>query len=175
MFDPSQNKFLKNAENIGSFVTYLFHIIFLFLIGIIIVYAAFHEALLMVEKGKFTLDDILLLFIYLELVAMVGIYFTTHRMPVNFLIYVVVTALTRLMIGYIGTHHKPTIELLIIPAAILVLALAVMVNKFGRSHLVEQPRLKGYDGDEAKVDNRKNAAHLAPVPGESIFPPAPKN
>jgi len=33
----------------------------------------------MVEKGHITIDDILLLFIYLELGAMVGIYFKTNR------------------------------------------------------------------------------------------------
>ena len=42
-----------------------------------------------------SIDDILLLFIYLELGAMVGIYFKTNHMPVRFLIYVAITALTR--------------------------------------------------------------------------------
>ena len=37
------------------------------------------EFLQMVEKGNITIDDILLLFIYLELGAMVGIYFKTNR------------------------------------------------------------------------------------------------
>ncbi len=36
------------------------------------------------------------LFIYLELGAMVGIYFKTNHMPVRFLIYIAITALTRL-------------------------------------------------------------------------------
>ena len=42
-------------------------------------WAAVMEFLGMVEKGNITIDDILLLFIYLELGAMVGIYFKTNR------------------------------------------------------------------------------------------------
>ncbi len=178
--DPGKLKVLKYAENVGNFLAYLFHIIFLFLIGVAILYAATLESFHMMGKGTFTINDILLLFIYLELIAMVGIYFTTHRMPVNFLIYVVITALTRHMIGTLGMSHdaahaEPTLSFLIIPAAILVLSIAVMVNKFGRSHLVEQPRLKAYELEEgSKPDTRKHADHLAPVPGESVFPPVPK-
>ena len=45
-------------------------------------------------RGVASAEDILLLFIYLELGAMVGIYFRTNRLPVRFLIYVAITALT---------------------------------------------------------------------------------
>ncbi len=177
--DPSTIKFLKYMENIGNFFAYLFHIIFLFLIGVAIIYAASIEAIHMLGKGTFSINDILLLFIYLELIAMVGIYFTTHRMPVNFLIYVVITALTRHMIGTLGATHdavhaEPTLSFLIIPAAVLILSVAVMINKFGRSHLVEQPRLKGYS-DTVEMPTGRNAGHIAPVEGESVFPPVPKD
>ena len=37
------------------------------------------------EEGYAKLKDILLLFIYLELGAMVSIYFKTHQLPVQFL------------------------------------------------------------------------------------------
>ena len=40
----------------------------------------------MVDQGGASIEDILLLFIYLELGAMVGIYFKTNHMPVRFLI-----------------------------------------------------------------------------------------
>ena len=178
--DPSKIKFLRYVENIGNFFAYLFHILFLFLIGVAIIYGAALESFHMLAKGHFSINDILLLFIYLELVAMVGIYFTTHRMPVNFLIYVVITALTRTMIGQLGATHDsahaaPTVSMLIIPGAILILSLAVVVNKFGRSHLVEQPKPIGDEPEEdKKQDARKHAKHLDPVPGESVFPPAPK-
>jgi phosphate starvation-inducible membrane PsiE len=81
--------------------------------------------------GRATIDDILLLFIYLELGAMVGIYFTTNHMPVRFLIYVSITALTRLLIADIQHEHVPTPGILIVAGGILLLAIAALVIRFG--------------------------------------------
>jgi protein PsiE len=47
------------------------------------------------NKGYALLKDILLLFIYLELGAMIGVYFKTHILPVQFLIFIAITALSR--------------------------------------------------------------------------------
>ncbi len=63
----------------------------------------------MMAKGFAELKDILLLFIYLELGAMIGIYFKTHRLPLQFLIFIAITALSRhlvLKVNYINieTH-----------------------------------------------------------------------
>ena len=48
-------------------------------------------------KGSALIEDLLLRFIYLEIGAMVGIYFKTNHMPVRFLICVAITAVTRLI------------------------------------------------------------------------------
>jgi hypothetical protein len=50
-------------------------------------------------KGRAELSDILLLFIYLEIGAVVGIYFKTARLSVQDLIYSAMTALGRILIG----------------------------------------------------------------------------
>ncbi len=63
-----------------------------------------------------------MLFIYLELGAMVGIYFKTNHMPVRFLIYIAITALTRLLISDIQHDHKADMDLVIITGSILILA-----------------------------------------------------
>ena len=83
----------------------------------------------MVGEGHASLKDILLLFIYLELGAMVGIYFKTHRLPVRFLIYIAITALTRLLTIDIKT--MPDQHILTITGAILILTLAVLLLRFG--------------------------------------------
>jgi phosphate starvation-inducible membrane PsiE len=108
-----------------------FHNLALFAIGGTIVWSAVHAFAVMMEKGAASIDDILLLFIYLELGAMVGIYFKTNHMPVRFLIYVAMTALTRMMISDIQAHHNPEMKILYIPGAILVLALATLVVRYG--------------------------------------------
>ena len=84
----------------------------------------------MVNKGHASIDDILLLFIYLELGAMVGIYFKTNHMPVRFLIYVAMTALTRLMIADIQHNHTPDDGIILVSVALLLLALAILVVRF---------------------------------------------
>jgi len=95
------------AESLGNLLVESFHYLALFAIGAVTAWAAVMAFLGMVEKGHITIDDILLLFIYLELGAMVGIYFKTNHMPVRFLIYVAITALTRLLISDISHHHRP--------------------------------------------------------------------
>ena len=62
---------------------------------------------------------------------MVGIYFKTNHMPVRFLIYVGITALTRLLVGDIAAHHRLDWGLLVVPSAILMLALANLVVRYG--------------------------------------------
>jgi phosphate starvation-inducible membrane PsiE len=84
----------------------------------------------MIRKGSPTIEDLLLLFIYLEIGAMVGIYFRTNHMPVRFLLYVGITALTRHLIGFVQHQETPDLGVLILAAAILVLALAVLVIRF---------------------------------------------
>lgn len=78
----------------------------------------------MVSKGSASIEDLLLLFIYLEIGAMVGIYFKTNIWPVRFLIYVAITAVTRLIIDLVNTTHEADMAILLMGVIILVLALA---------------------------------------------------
>jgi len=122
---------------LGRALVDCFQTIALFLLGATIVWAAAHEYWMMLDVGQVRLHDILLLFIYLELGAMVGIYFKTDRLPVLFLLYVAITALTRFLV--IDVKDLPTNQVLVITGAILLLALAVLVlqvvaSKFGGTH-----------------------------------------
>ena len=71
------------AESMGNLFVETFHYLALFAIGAVTAWAAVMEFLGMVEKGNISIDDILLLFIYLELGAMVGIYFKTKVYVTN--------------------------------------------------------------------------------------------
>src|ERR1051326_2764705 len=98
------------SELAGSLLVDGFHQLALFAIGAATVWSAVHAFFGMAANGRASVDDILLLFIYLELGAMVGIYFKTNHMPVRFLIYVAMTALTRLLIGDVQSHQPPQWE-----------------------------------------------------------------
>jgi protein PsiE len=121
----------KKIDRLGGALVDGFHYLALFAIGGAIVWSAAHAFIGMAGKGYASIDDILLLFIYLELGAMVGIYFKTNHMPVRFLIYVGITALTRLLVGDIATHHKLDWGIVMVSGAILLLALANLVVRYG--------------------------------------------
>ena len=84
----------------------------------------------MIQKGHASIEDLLLLFIYLEIGSMVGIYFRTNHMPVRFLLYVGITALTRHLIGFVQEQPNPDLGVLILAGSTLILAFAVLVIRF---------------------------------------------
>ena len=123
--------FNRHSQNLGNLLVDAFHYLALFAIGATIVWSAAFAFIGMTGKGHASIDDILLLFIYLELGAMVGIYFKTNHMPVRFLIYVAITALTRMLIADIQHNHTPTLGILMISGGILLLAVANLVIRYG--------------------------------------------
>ena len=76
---------------------------------------------------------------------MVGIYFKTNHMPVRFLIYIAITALTRLLISDIQHDHKADLDLVIITGSILILAGAILVVRFASWHYPSVIRNKEAD------------------------------
>jgi len=119
------------SDAVGKLLVDVFHYLALFAIGGAIVWSAGLAFLGMAMKGHASIDDILLLFIYLELGAMVGIYFKTNHMPVRFLIYVAMTALTRMLIADVQAHHRPDMGIVLVSGAILLLAFATLVIRYG--------------------------------------------
>ena len=115
---------------IGNLFVSLFHRIALFGIGAATVWSAAVAFLGMVSKGSASIEDLLLLFIYLEIGAMVGIYFKTNHMPVRFLIYVAITAVTRLIIDLVNTKHEADMAILLMGITILILALANAIVRY---------------------------------------------
>ncbi len=122
-------KSFNYIEKAGDVLVEVFHIIGLFVVGGTVVWSAIHAYIDIMQQTHAGLDDILLLFIYLELGAMIGIYFKTHRLPVSFLIYIAITALTRLLAIDIKTLPNETI--ITLTFAIFILTLAELVLRFG--------------------------------------------
>jgi len=115
----------------GNLAVESFHYLALFIIGCMVIWSAGHTVIDILTVKKFaSIDDILLLFIYLELGAMVGIYFKTNHMPVRFLIYIAITALTRLLISDIQHTHKASMDQVIITGSILILAFAILIVRY---------------------------------------------
>jgi len=141
-----------SADSLGNLCVEAFHYLALFGIGAITAYAAVMTFLDMLGKGGVSVDDILLLFIYLELGAMVGIYFKTNHMPIRFLLYVAITALTRLLIGDVSHHKAPDVGLLYVCGGILLLAFAILVVRYAS---YRYPSTKVLDANGKEVEEGK--------------------
>jgi phosphate starvation-inducible membrane PsiE len=118
------------ADAFGTFLVDAFHHLALFAIGATTVWSGAAVFAGMVGRGEASLADILLLFIYLEIGAMVGIYFKTTRLPVQYLIYIAITALARVLIELVGAEHHTGTDILVVAGAILLLAFAVLILRF---------------------------------------------
>jgi protein PsiE len=134
-------------DRLGNALVSGFQLAGLFVIGATIVWSAAHDYVAMMRAGSARLDEILLLFIYLELGAMVGIYFRTDRLPVLFLLYVAITALTRFLA--VDLKAIPVEQLLFGTGSILVLTLAVLVLRLSQSKLAAPAR---HTESEAEID-----------------------
>lgn len=132
----SSDEKISTIHKIGDLLVDIFHYLALFCIGSTVVWSAIQEYIGIMKAGHASLENILLLFIYLELGAMIGIYFKTRRMPVQFLIYIAITALSRhLVIDVRQVVDDFHLYLLIaITVAIVLLSFAVLILSYTAKH-----------------------------------------
>lgn len=101
----------------------------LLVIVVATIFAGVHEVGVMIEAGTVTLADLLLMFLYLEILAMVGVYYQSGRLPVRFPIYIAIVALARFIV--LDIKNMELIHLIAVSGAILLLSLAVLAIRFG--------------------------------------------
>ena len=101
----------------------------LLVISIATVVAIGQEVSQLFVQRQVLLQDILLLFIYLEILTMVGLYFKSGKLPLRYPIYIAMVAIARYII--IGMKQMDGLTMLALAGAILILALAVMAIRFG--------------------------------------------
>jgi protein PsiE len=82
---------------------------------------------------------------------MVGIYFKTNHMPVRYLIYVAITALTRMLIEIVSNTQNLHEEILLVVGGIVLLSLAVLILRFGSYKY----RYGHEDDEKDDVDEKK--------------------
>lgn len=111
----------------------------LLVIAVATVIAMANEVVTMVRSMQVTLADLLLLFLYLEVLAMVGAYYRSGKLPVRFPLYISMVALARYLV--LDIKGMEDWRMLAITISILLLTLAVLVVRVGH---VRYP----YTGDE---------------------------
>ncbi len=101
------------------------------LITLGVIMAIIQEVLLVIERGHVELHDILLLFIYLEVMAMVSLYLTSGKLPVRYPIYIAIVAIARYVI--LDLKDLESIDVIWLGVAIFILTLSTLVLRYGHA------------------------------------------
>jgi len=107
----------------------LFEAAGLIVIALATIFAGYQETMLMVHNARVTLADLLLMFLYLEILTMVGLYFESGKLPVRFPLYIAMVAMARYVT--VDIKEMDSMRLLGVSASIVLVALAVLVIRFG--------------------------------------------
>ena len=97
-------------------------------IAILAIVATGQEVMTIIANRSVDLADLLLLFIYTEVLGMIGIFFVSKRIPITLPVFIAITAITRLII--LQGKDMDMISLLYEASAILILALAVLAVRY---------------------------------------------
>ncbi|MDB3936668.1 phosphate-starvation-inducible PsiE family protein [bacterium] len=98
------------------------------IIALLTILATCEEVLKIYHVNSVQLADLLLLFIYTEVLGMIGIFFVSNRIPITLPIFIAMTAISRLII--LQGKEMDMSFLLYEAGAILVLAIAVLVVRY---------------------------------------------
>lgn len=138
--NPPKNPIGKAGQEVVRHVEMLV----LVFIAIATVYATFHEIYKMWATNVVGVGDLLLLFLYLEVLSMVKHYMGSGKLAVRYPLYIGIVALARYMVLEVKTLTPE--HILAVSSAVLVMALAVLVVRFGH---VRFPYTE--DGDNPNV------------------------
>jgi protein PsiE len=99
----------------------------LILIALFTIYSVGAEMYTVVMTGKITLTDLLLMFIYAEVLGMVAAFYKYSKIPIAIPIFIAITALCRLII--LQGKGISTVDLIYESGAVLLLAISALVIK----------------------------------------------
>ena len=101
----------------------------LIIIAMATVVAIGFEVKLMIDNRTVTLVDLLLMFIYLEVIAMVAMYLNSGKLPIRIPLYIAIVALARYLI--LDMKEMDHWKMLTVAGTALILALTVLTIRFG--------------------------------------------
>jgi protein PsiE len=118
----------------------------LMVIAIATTIAMYQESMVMIEAKRVALADLLLMFLYLEVLAMIGQYFKSGQLPVRFPMYIAMVALARYLI--LDLKEMSEWRMLAVAAAIFLLTVGVLVIRYGH---VRFPYREDAEADPGKA------------------------
>jgi len=91
--------------------------------------AMYGEVMGMVAARSVHLSDLLMMFLYLEVLAMIAEYFKSGQLPVRFPLYIAMVALARYLV--LDLKEMNEWRMLAVALAILLITIAVLVVRYG--------------------------------------------
>ena len=101
-------------------------------IAILTIIAPIQEIITIYMVGKVNLPDLLLLFIYTEVLGMIGVFYMRIKIPITLPLFIAMTALSRLIILQ-GKDMEPS-TLIYEAGAILLIAIACLIIRYRPSN-----------------------------------------
>ena len=108
----------------------------LVMIAFLTAYAVLVEIVVILTERAVKLTDLLLLFIYAEVLGMVAAFYKYRKIPITVPIFIAITALCRLII--LQGKGINTIDLLYESGAVLLLAISALVIRWNLINLVHK-------------------------------------
>jgi len=102
----------------------------LFFIALLTIFSVGVEMYTVIQNGKIALTDLLLMFIYAEVLGMVAAFYQYRKIPITLPIFIAITALCRLII--LQGKGISTVDLIYEGCAVLLLAISVLIIQYGK-------------------------------------------
>ena len=133
----------KTKDIVATGINHAEKTLLLFIVAGTIWAAGFDIADMFNTQGKMALADLFLLFIYAEILGMVGAFYKDHRIPVTLPLIIAMTALTRMIV--LQTKGTDAVNILFESGGILILAIAAYIMTVKDKISLEKIKLKHRD------------------------------
>jgi protein PsiE len=130
----------KDVRTLSSRLVQISENVILLVIGLATLFASGVEVKRLFDTGAVNLSDLFLLFIYAEVLGMVGAFYKSHRIPITLPIIIAMTALCRMII--LQSKDIDPVNILYEAGGILILAAAALMMSYKDKMSLEKERLR---------------------------------
>ena len=139
------NKKFKKSIHRG--ILHIEKALLLFIVAGTLWASAFDIAEMFSTQGKMELSDLFLLFIYAEILGMVGAFYNDHRIPVTLPIIIAITALTRMIV--LTTKSSEPLFIIYESGGIFILAVSAYIMSLKDKISLEKIKLREKDSENS--------------------------
>ena len=133
----------KIKHGVGEGIMHIEKSLLLFIVAGTVWAAGYDIIAMFAGQGKMALADLFLLFIYAEILGMVGAFYKDHRIPVTLPLIIAMTALTRMII--LQTKGNEPLDIIFESGGILILAISAYIMSAKDKISLEKMSLRNND------------------------------